>query len=81
MDRDYHLGVEWDKWEESDDTFTLISNRDYIAVFNFGKRNILVYQLIYQKRNYSVVGTYDRKTIGNILRDWQYGNVYITLKL
>ena len=61
MDRDYHLGVEWDKWEESDDTFTLISNRDYIAVFNFGKRNILVYQLIYQKRNYSVVGTYDKR--------------------
>ena len=81
MDRDYHLGVEWDKWEESDDTFTLISDRDYIAVFNFGKQNILIYQLIYKKRNYSVVGTYDRKTIGNILRDWQYGYVYITLKL
>tara|TARA_B110000008_G_scaffold131802_1_gene133933 strand:- start:753 stop:998 length:246 start_codon:yes stop_codon:yes gene_type:complete len=81
MNRLYHQGVEWDKWEECDNTFTLISDRDYIAVFNFGKQNILIYQLICKKRNYSVVGTYDRKTIGNILRDWQYGKVYITLKL
>ena len=80
----WHKDVEWDKWEMKHSgsyDFTLIRDNDYRVICNFGKRQVLVYQLLYKKTNYTVVSTYDQHTLSNILGDWEHGRAYMKLKV
>jgi hypothetical protein len=80
----WHKDVEWNKWEMKHSgsyDFTLIRDSDYRVICNFGKRRVLVYQLLYKKRNYTVVSTYDQHTLSNILGDWEHGRAYMKLKV
>jgi len=79
----WHQGVDWQKWKiegcKDEYVFTLKGNSDYKVVCNFGKYRTLVYQLLYKKRNYTIVGNYNRYTLSKILGDWEQGKVYIQL--
>lgn len=80
----WHRDVDWDKWEikHSDSyEFILVKDRDYRVICNFGKRYVLVYQLLYKKRNFTIVSSYDQYTLSKILDDWQNGKVYMKLKV
>lgn len=80
----WHRDVDWDKWEikQSDSyEFILVKDRDYRVICNFGKRCVLVYQLLYKKRNFTIVSSYDQYTLSKILDDWQNGKVYMKLKV
>ena len=55
----------------------LVKDRDYRVICNFGKRYVLVYQLLYKKRNFTIVSSYDQYTLSKILDDWQNGKVLI----
>jgi hypothetical protein len=77
----FHKGVKWDKWFVTESyVFTLVRDPDYVVVCNFGKHNILLYQLLNKRRNYTIVGTYDQHTLSKILGDWEHGKVYVQLK-
>jgi hypothetical protein len=80
----WHKGIDWDKWEMKHSgsyDFTLIRDSDYRVICNFGKRRVLVYQLLHKKRNFTGVTSYDQNTISKILRDWENGTVYMKLKV
>lgn len=80
----WHKDVEWDKWEMKHSTsydFTLLRDSDYRVICNFGKRRVLVYQLLYKKRNFTIVSSYDQHTLSNILGDWEHGRAYMKLKV
>tara|TARA_B110000008_G_scaffold58250_1_gene57674 strand:+ start:5550 stop:5807 length:258 start_codon:yes stop_codon:yes gene_type:complete len=80
----WHKDVEWNKWEmkhSSSYDFTLIRDSDYRVICNFGKHRVLVYQLLYKKRNFTIVSSYDQYTLSKILGDWQNGKVYWKLKV
>lgn len=80
----WHRDVDWDKWEikHSDSyEFILVRDSDYRVICNFGKRYVLVYQLLYKKRNFTIVSSYDQYTLSKILDDWQNGKVYMKLKV
>jgi hypothetical protein len=61
--------------------FTLKKDPTYVALFNFGKHRVLLYQLIHNKLDYTITTTYDNDIIKNILDDWEMGKVYVKLNM
>ena len=84
--KDFHQGVHWDKWNFSSyrDTVECVFKDDPLrrAIFNFGnKRHIVVYQLLYKKRNITTVAQYDHTTLASILNEWENGEVFVKLRV
>ena len=80
----FHKKVDWDKWFVKEDrgfVFTLKVDPNRKAIFNFSRKNILVYQLIYKTRDMSAVMTYDNLSLYNILNDWEQNKIYCKLKV
>lgn len=84
--KQFHKGVHWDKWNFSNHrrcvecVFKEDSHRR--AIFNFGKkRPIVVYQLLYNKRNITTVAQYDHTTLASILNEWENGEVFVKLRV
>ena len=82
----FHQGVHWDKWKFSmyrrsvECVFKADPYRR--AIFNFGaKRQVVVYQLLYNKKNITTVAEYDHTTLASILNEWENGEVFVKLRV
>ena len=82
----FHQGVHWDKWNFSAyrNSVECVFREDphRRAIFNFGKRRqVVVYQLIYNKKNITTVAEYDHTTLASILNEWENGEVFVKLRV
>ena len=81
----YHKNVDWNLWNVSSRNlkwwcFSLKTSPPRKPFFQFVRRSV-VYQLVWDHKDYDLVDKCDVNTLSHILDDWAVGKIYMRLRL